>query len=237
MPIKDERVSYRIMDLAETDRPRERLAKYGPQSLSNAELLAILLRVGMAGENVIQLAQRLLADFQGLRGLHQATFDDVCRKKGIGPAKAAQILAAIELGRRIRLETVEEKAAIQSPADAFALVEYEMSALQQEHLWVINLDTRNRLINIERIYQGSLNSSMVRVGELFRGAIQKNAAGVIVVHNHPSGDPAPSPEDVNLTRSMVQAGKLLDIELLDHLVIGRGLGRFVSMKERGLGFS
>jgi DNA repair protein RadC len=237
MPIKDERVSYRIMDLAETDRPRERLAKYGPQSLSNAELLAILLRVGMAGENVIQLAQRLLADFQGLRGLHQATFDDVCRKKGIGPAKAAQILAAIELGRRIRLETVEEKAAIQSPADAFALVEYEMSALQQEHLWVINLDTRNRLINIERIYQGSLNSSMVRVGELFRGAIQKNAAGVIVVNNHPSGDPAPSPEDVNLTRSMVQAGKLLDIELLDHLVIGRGLGRFVSMKERGLGFS
>ena len=234
MPIKDERVNYRIMDLAETDRPRERLAKYGPQSLSNAELLAILLRVGMAGENVIQLSQRLLADFQGLRGLHQATFDDVCRKKGIGPAKAAQILAAIELGRRIRLETVEEKAAIHSPADAAALVEYEMSALQQEHLWVINLDTRNRLINIERIYQGSLNSSTVRVGELFRGAIQKNAAGVIVVHNHPSGDPAPSPEDVNLTRSVVQAGKLLDIEVLDHLVIGRG--RFLSLKERGLGF-
>ena len=237
MPIKDERVSYRIMDLAETERPRERLEKFGSQSLSNAELLAILLRVGMAGENVIQLSERLLADFQGLRGLQQATFDDVCRKKGIGPAKAAQILAAIELGRRIRLETVDEKAAIHSPADAAALVEYEMSALQQEHLWVINLDTRNRLINIERLYQGSLNLTTVRVGELFRGAIQKNAAGIIVVHNHPSGDPAPSPEDVNLTRSVVQAGKLLDIELLDHLVIGRGLGRFVSMKERGLGFS
>ena len=234
MPIKDERVSYRIMDLAETDRPRERLEKFGPQSLSNAELLAILLRVGMVGENVIQLSQRLLADFQGLRGLHQASFDDVCRKKGIGPAKAAQIMAAIELGRRIRLETVDEKAAIHSPADAAALVEYEMSALQQEHLWVINVDTRNRLINIERLYQGSLNSSTVRVGELFRGAIQKNAAGIIVVHNHPSGDPAPSSEDVNLTRSVVQAGKLLDIELLDHLVIGRG--RFISLKERGLGF-
>ncbi len=143
-------------------------------------------------------------------------------------------MAAIELGRRIRLETVDEKAAIHSPADAAALVEYEMSALQQEHLWVINLDTRNRLINIERLYQGSLNSSTVRVGELFRGAIQKNAAGIIVVHNHPSGDPAPSPEDINLTRSVVQAGKLLDIELLDHLVIGRG--RFISLKERGLGF-
>lgn len=234
MPIKDERVNYRIMDLAETDRPRERIEKYGPQALSNAELLAILLRVGMAGENVIQLSQRLLADFQGLRGLHQASFDDVCRKKGIGPAKAAQILAAIELGRRIRLETVEEKAAIHSPGDAAALVEYEMSALQQEHLWVINLDTRNRLINIERLYQGSLNASTVRVGELFRGAIQKNAAGIIVVHNHPSGDPAPSPEDINLTRAVAQAGKLLDIELLDHLVIGRG--RFISLKERGLGF-
>ncbi len=154
--IKDERVSYRIQDLDENERPRERLSKYGPQALSNAELLAILLRVGMDGENVIQLSQRLLADFGGLRGLHQATFDDVCRKKGIGPAKAAQILAAIELGRRIRLETVDEKAAIHSPADAAALVEYEMSAFPQEHLWVIILDTRNRLIHIERLYQGSL---------------------------------------------------------------------------------
>jgi DNA repair protein RadC len=235
MAIKDERINYRIMDLAETDRPRERMEKYGPQALSNAELLAILLRVGMTGENVIQLSQRLLADFHGLRGLHQATFDEVCQKRGIGPAKAAQILAAIELGRRIRLETVEENAAIHSPGDAAALVEYEMSAFQQEHLWVINLDTRNRLINIERLYQGSLNSSTVRVAELFRGAIQKNAAGIILVHNHPSGDPAPSPEDINLTRSVVQAGKLMDIELLDHLVIGRG--RFVSLKERGLGFS
>ncbi len=231
---KDERVRYRIQDLDENERPRERLSKYGPGALSNAELLAILLRVGLEGENVIQLSQRLLADFGGLRGLHQATFDDVCRKRGIGPAKAAQILAAIEMGRRIRLETVEEKAAIHSPGDAAALVEYEMSAFPQEHLWVIILDTRNRLIHIERLYQGSLNSSTVRVGEVFRSAIQKNGASVIVVHNHPSGDPAPSPEDINLTRSLVQAGKLLDIEVLDHLVIGRG--RFISLKERGLGF-
>lgn len=233
--IKDERVNYRITDLEENDRPRERLAKYGPQSLSNAELLAILLRVGIEGENVVAMSQRLLADFGGLRGLQQASIEDVVRKKGLGPAKAAQILAAIELGRRIRLETVEEKAAIHSPADAAALVEYEMSAFPQEHLWVILLDTRNRLISIERLYQGSLNSSTVRVGEVFRGAIQKNAAHVIIVHNHPSGDPSPSPEDVNLTRSVVQAGKLLDIEVLDHLVIGRG--RHVSLKERGLGFS
>lgn len=232
--VKDEQVTYRILDLVETDRPRERLARYGAQSLSNAELLAILLRVGLEGENAVQVGQRLLGDFGGLRGLHQATFDDVCRKKGLGPAKTSQILAAIELGRRIRLETVEEKAAIHSPADAAALVEYEMSAFPQEHLWTIILDTRNRLISIERLYQGSLNSSTVRVGELFRGAIQKNAAAIIMIHNHPSGDPSPSPEDVNLTRSAVQAGKLLDIEVLDHLVIGRG--KFVSLKERGLGF-
>lgn len=232
--IKDDRVSYRITDLEENDRPRERLAKYGPQSLSNAELLAILLRVGIKGENAVQLGQRLLADFGGLRGLQQASIEDVIRKKGLGPAKAAQILAAIELGRRIRLETVEDKAAIHSPADAAALVEYEMAAFQQEHLWIILLDTRNRLISIERLYQGSLNASTVRLGELFRGAIQKNAAGLIIVHNHPSGDPTPSPEDVNLTRSAVQAGKMLDIEVLDHLVIGRG--KHVSLKERGLGF-
>ncbi len=235
MTVKEEKVSYRIMDLDQTDRPRERLAKYGPQALSNAELMAILLRTGLEGENVIQVSQRLLAEFHGLRGLQQATFDQICEKRGVGPAKAAQIMAAIELGRRIRLETVDENASIHSPADAAALVDYEMSAFTQEHLWVINLDTRNRLINIEKLYQGSLNASSVRVGELFRGAIQKNAAGIILAHNHPSGDPSPSPEDINLTRAVVQAGKLMDIELLDHLVIGRG--RYVSLKERKLGFS
>jgi len=233
--VKEERNTYRIQDLAVGERPRERMARYGAQALSNAELLAILLRVGVEGENVVQLSQRLLGDFGGLRGLHQATYDDICKKRGIGPAKAAQLLAAIELGRRIGLEEVDEKAAIHSPTDAAALVEYEMSAFTQEHLWVIVLDTRNRLIAIERLYQGSLNSSTVRVGELFKGAIQKNGASIIVVHNHPSGDPAPSPEDVNLTRSVVQAGKLLDVEVLDHLVIGRG--KYLSLKERGLGFS
>jgi DNA repair protein RadC len=233
--VKDERVAYRITDLDENERPRERMEKYGAQALSNSELLAILLRVGMEGENAVQVAQRLLGDFGGLRGLQQATFVDMCRKRGLGPAKTAQIMAAIELGRRINLETAEEKSSIHSPADAAALVEYEMSAFPQEHLWTILLDTRNRLISIERLYQGSLNASTVRVGELFRAAIQKNAAGLIMVHNHPSGDPSPSPEDVNLTRTAVQAGKLMDIDVLDHLVIGKG--RHVSLKERGLGFN
>jgi len=232
--VKEGLAPYRITDLDEDERPRERLAKLGPQALSKPELLAILLRVGVQGENAVQVGQRLLQAFGGLAGLQRASFAEVCQQRGMGSAKAAQVKAAIELGNRLRLETPDEKPAIHSPADAAALVQYEMAGLTQEHLWVINLDTRNRLLNIEKVYVGSLNSSMVRVGELFKPAIQRNAASIIVVHNHPSGDPTPSPEDIALTKSIVQAGKLLDIELLDHLVIGQN--KFVSMKERGLGF-
>lgn len=225
---------YRIMDLAETERPRERLARLGPQALTSAELLAILLRVGVPGENAVQVGQRLLQNFGGLSGLHRADFGEVCGEHGIGPAKAAQIKAAIELGRRLTQISPEERPAIHSPEDAAALVQYEMSALEQEELRVILLDTRNRVLHISSVYRGSLNTSQVRIGELFRTAIRNNSAAVIVVHNHPSGDPAPSPDDVAVTRAIVQAGKLLDIEVLDHLVIGNG--RFVSLKERGLGF-
>ena len=232
--VKEGLAAYRITDLDEEERPRERLAKLGPQALSRPELLAILLRVGVQGENAVQVGQRLLQVFGGLAGLQRASFAEVCRQRGMGSAKAAQVKAAIELGNRLRLETPDERPAIHGPADAAALVQYEMAGLNQEHLWVINLDTRNRMLNIEKVYIGSLNSSMVRVGELFRPAIQRNAASIIVVHNHPSGDPTPSPEDIALTKSIVQAGKLLDIELLDHLVIGQN--KFVSMKERGLGF-
>ena len=213
---------YRIKDLDDKDRPRERLAEVGAQALSNAELLAILLRVGVKGENAVQMGQRLLIKFGGLRGLHRASFFDICNTHGLGPAKGAQIKAAIELGNRLRLETLDERPIIQSPEDVFSLVQYEMSAMVQEHLWVLNLDTRNRVVNINKLYKGSLNSSTVRVGELFRSAISQNAASVILVHNHPSGDPKPSPEDVQLTRAVVQAGKILDIEVLDHVIIGPG---------------
>ena len=232
--MKEQTASYRITDLEETERPRERMAKLGPEALSNAELLGILLRVGVKGENAVQMGQRLLVDMGGLTGLHRVSFDEVCRQHGMGPAKAAQVKAAIELGNRLKAESPEEKPVIHCPDDAARLLQYEMSALAQEHLRVVVLDTRNHLISIEKIYVGSLNSSMVRVGELFRPAIQRNAASIIVVHNHPSGDPTPSSEDVTLTKAIVQAGKLLDIEVLDHLVIGQG--RYVSLKERGLGF-
>jgi len=225
---------YRITDLATEERPRERLVHLGPQALAASELLAILLRVGVTGENAVQVGQRLLKDFGGISGLQRAPLQELCNQRGIGEAKAAQIKAAIELGRRLALESPEERPTVNSPADAAALVAYEMSALEQEHLRVILLDTRNRVQEIVEIYKGSVNSSQIHVGEIFKPAIRRNAPAIIVVHNHPSGDPTPSPDDVAVTRAIVQAGKLLDVEVLDHMVIGQG--RWVSLKERGLGF-
>lgn len=227
--------SFRITDLAEDERPRERLAEAGAAALSKAELLAILLRVGLPGENSVQLAQRILDELGGLSGIQRASVSEMCSIHGLGPAKAAQIKAAIELGSRLVREQLEERGAISSPAEAAQLLQLEMQGLPQENLVVLNLDTRNRLLSKETVYKGSLNLSLVRVGELFRSAIQKNAASIILAHNHPSGDPTPSPEDIALTRSVIQAGKLLDIELLDHIVIGNA--RYVSIKEKGLAFS
>jgi DNA repair protein RadC len=226
---------YRIADLHESERPRERLSTLGPQALTNAELIAILLRVGVVGENAVEVGQRLLQKFGGLRGLHRAPIKELIDQHGIGEAKAAQLKAAIELGRRLTVEAPEERLAINSPADAAALVQYEMSALEQEHLRVILLDRRNRVLEIVEVYKGSVNSSQVRVGELFKEAIRTNSSALIVIHNHPSGDPTPSPDDVAVTRAITQAGKLLDVDVLDHLVIGQG--KWVSLKERGLGFT
>ncbi len=235
MTASNSKPAYRISDLHESDRPRERLASLGPQALTNAELLAILLRVGVQGENAVEVGQRLLKKFGGLSGLHRVPLKELTAQRGIGGAKAAQIKAAIELGRRLTLESPEERPAINSPADAAALLQYEMSALQQEHLRVILLDRRNRVLEVNEVYKGSVNSSQVRVGELFRDAVRANASAIIVVHNHPSGDPTPSPDDVAVTRAVAQAGKLLDVDVLDHIVIGQG--RWVSLKEKGLGFA
>ncbi len=225
----------RIADLPDSDKPRERLEALGPGALSNAELLAILLRVGMKGVSVVRLAERMLAQLGGLPGLHRASFSDLKNIKGIGQAKAAQLQAALELGRRIVSASPGERVTIKSPADAANLLMYQLAPLEQEYLFVILLDTRNRVMGqpIE-VYHGSLNTSLIRVGEIFREAIKSNAAGIIVAHNHPSGAPSPSPEDVAVTRALVEAGKLLDIDVLDHIVIGHH--RFVSLKERGLGF-
>jgi DNA repair protein RadC len=231
----EQRTNYRISDLTSSERPRERLAALGAESLSNAELIAILLRSGVEGMNVLQLAQKILVDVGGLAGIHRTPYEDLCQVHGVGPAKAAQLNAAIELGRRLSVAELEDKPIIQSPDDAAAIVQYEMGALEAEHLRTILLDTRNRVIKLVEIYKGSLNTSVIRVGEVFRDAVRINAASIIVVHNHPSGDPTPSPEDVAVTRAIVEAGELLNIEVLDHLVIGKKA--FISMKAKGLGFS
>jgi DNA repair protein RadC len=219
---------------AASHRPRERLLNFGERALSNAELLAIGLRTGVGGENVVRLAERLLSHFGGLPGLARASIAELQTINGIGPAKAVEIKAALEMGRRLLASTPTERPRVTTPADAANLLMSEMTFLEQEHLRVVLLDTRNRVLGTPTIYIGSLNTSVIRIGELFRQAIRENAAALIVAHNHPSGDPSPSPEDINVTKQLVKAGKLLDIEILDHIVIGRQ--KFVSLKERGLGF-
>lgn len=236
-PEQDEAVQYqpRIKDLPVSERPRERLQGYGAGSLSTSELLAILLRTGTKSESVINLGSRLLAHFDGLTGIAKASFTDLCDVHGMGVAKSAQIKAALEVGKRLMVASPEERPQVKSPADAANLLMLEMGFLEQEQLRVVLLDTKNRVLAIPTVYMGSLNTSVLRVAELFREAIKTNSAALIVVHNHPSGDPTPSPEDVRITQQIVEAGKLLDVEVLDHLVIGQQ--RYVSLKERGLGFA
>ncbi|HSG17895.1 MAG TPA: DNA repair protein RadC [Anaerolineae bacterium] len=223
-----------IRDLTAGDRPRERLMQVGERALATSELLAIIFRTGVGGENVVRLSERLLSSFGGLPGLARASVTELQSVKGIGPAKAVEVKAALELGRRLLASAPEQRARVSSPADAANLLMSDMALLEQEHLRLVLLDTRNHVLATPNIYVGSLNTSVIRVGELFRHAIKENAAAMIVAHNHPSGDPSPSPEDVSVTRQIVSAGQLLDVEVLDHLVIGHG--RYVSLKERGLGF-
>jgi DNA repair protein RadC len=197
--------------------------------------LTELLAVVIGGQRQIEISQALLARFDGdIRRLYLAHPSEIATVRGIGPATAVQIKAALNLGLRLNLPS-EERPIINSPADAAALVQYEMGLLEKEHLRVILLDRRNHALDIVQIYEGSVNSSQVRIGEVFRPAIQRMASAIIVCHNHPSSDNTPSPDDVAVTRAMVQAGKLLDIDLFDHLILSsRG---FVSLKERGLGFN
>lgn len=223
-----------IKDLPVQERPRERLARAGEGALSTAELLAIILRTGVGGESVLAMARRLLSKFDGLPGLARASFAELRAERGLGNAKTAQLKAALELGRRMLLATPEDRLVVRSPSDVAQLLMAEMAHLEQESFRVLYLDTRNRLLGSDTLYVGSLNASQIRVGEVFRDAVKRNCAAIIVAHNHPSGDPSPSPEDVEVTRQLTAAGELLSIEVLDHLIIGQQ--RFVSLRERGLGF-
>lgn len=211
--------SIRVKDLSENNRPRERLVSEGAQSLSEGELLAILLRSGVPGMNAVDLGNYILKKFGSMSGIQKADFSALCEVSGIGPAKAAQIKAAVELGNRISREKLNLDESISTPEDAIALVGYELRGKEQEELWILLLSTRNRFIGKDRLYKGSLNSSSVRIAEVFKMAIRNNAKSIILFHNHPSGDANESPEDVNLTKSVIEAGRLLDVDLLDHIII------------------
>jgi DNA repair protein RadC len=223
-----------IHDMPTGERPRERLLHYGAEALSTSEVIAILLRTGSKGENVLDLSTRLLVEFGGLGGLARATFSELSAIKGVGEAKAAQLKAGLEIGRRLLIASPSERPQITSPADAANLLMLEMGHLEQEHLRVLLLDTKNQVLASPIVYKGNVNTSVIRIAELFRAAIRHNSTALIMAHNHPSGDPTPSPEDVRVTRQIIDAGNMLDIEVLDHLIIGQG--RYVSLKERGLGF-
>ena len=212
------------------DTPAYRAA-YTPDACTTQELLAAVIR----GPNDIPGAQALLHNFRGLQAISNAAVRELTQIPGIGPAKAASIKAALALARR--LTTLDEDAPIiQSPEDAAALLMPRIGHLEKEHLVVLPLNTRNRLIGEPvEVYSGSLNTSLVRVGEVFRPALQANAASIIIAHNHPSGDVGPSNDDLALTRAFVEAGRLLDVEVLDHLVIAAN--RYISLKARGLGFA
>ena len=224
-----------LRELPVTEQPVVRLHQYGPGALSNAELLEVILGAPEA------MGRELLSHFESMAGLARASIAELQDIRGLGKARAARLKAALELGRRQMLDSPKDAVTVKSPADAAQILLTEMGALEQEELWVLILDTRNRLVAIDKVYRGSLNTAVVRTAELFREATKRSAAAVIISHNHPSGDPTPSPEDVKVTESIAQAGRLLDIEVLDHLIIGTGLlagtGRYVSLKERGLGFS
>jgi len=220
----------RIRDLPVRERPVNRLREVGPTAVSITELLACLLQT----PDALHQAQELLARHDGLLGLVRACETEITQVDGIGPAQAARIKAALEFGRRLVTSAADCRPQIRSPSDAAQMLMAEMGHLEQEHFRVLHLNTRNHLIGAETLYVGSLNASHIRVCEVFREAIRRNCAAIIVAHNHPSGDPSPSPEDVEVTRRLVEAGNHLGIEVLDHLVIGQQ--RFVSLRERGLGF-
>ena len=223
-----------LKELPAAVRPRERLLHRGAQDLSDAELLAIIVRTGTPSCNALELSTRALARHGGLAGVDRAGLGELCQEHGLGSAKAIQIKAALELGKRLVSLNPGQRARISSPRDVFNLLRAEMGTLEHEQLRVLLLNTKNQVVGAPELYRGTLTSTTVRLGELFREAIRQNVASIVLAHNHPSGDPTPSPEDVRLTAEAVQAGRLLEVEVLDHVVIGAR--EFVSLKERGLGF-
>ena len=223
--------NFTIREMPPSERPRERLIQHGPQALSNSELLALILRTGTPSENILSLSNRLLSRFD-LRALARTTVPELKSIPGIADAKACQIAAIFELARRFSSFSSEPRPTLTSPHACFSLIAPRLSGLKQEHFIFFYLDTKNRLIREETISIGTLDANVVHPREVFKGAVSYSASSIIFAHNHPSGDPEPSSEDIAVTHNLVEAGHLVDIKILDHIIIGDG--SFVSLNERGL---
>ncbi|RIW37770.1 JAB domain-containing protein [Bacillus salacetis] len=220
-----------IRDYPTDERPRERMVQNGASSLSNQELLAIILRTGTKSESVLQLSNRVLTTFEGFRLLKEASLEEITNINGIGHAKAVQIMAAVEIGRRISNLAYDDRYSIRSPEDGANYVMNDMRFLSQEHFVCLYLNTKNQVLHKQTIFIGSLNASIVHPREVFKEAFRRSAASIICIHNHPSGDPTPSREDIEVTKRLVECGKIIGIEVLDHLIIGEK--KYVSLKEKG----
>lgn len=225
--------SFTLRDLPISERPRERLLQHGIEALSSQEILALILGRGTKGEPVMVASQRLLSTFGNVKGIADASMEELMQIKGIGTAKAAQIKAAFELGRRAAASDYQATGgAVSKPEDVVAQVRMKLKDKKKEHFWVLLLDTRNKVIKMSEVSVGSLNASIVHPREVFKEAISASAASVILAHNHPSGDPQPSKEDIEITKNLVAAGQLMGIEVLDHIIVGDK--DYISMKAQRL---
>jgi DNA repair protein RadC len=226
-PLREEAIKY----WPRHERPRERLLKQGPEALSDAELLAIFLRTGVSGRSAVDLARALLQRFQGLRGLFAADYRELRAVKGLGDAKIATLLATIELSKRYLREQLDERRAIRNPDDVYHLLAHSMRDLDHEVFTVLFLNSKNEILAVEELFRGTVNASAVHPREVIKRALQHGAAALICAHNHPSGNPEPSPQDRQITRELKEACRVMEIALLDHLVVGHN--RYWSFAEHG----
>lgn len=226
---------YCIHHIPESDRPRERLLKYGPEAMATAELIAVILGSGIKGISVLQLAQEIVRRFGTLKRLAEATVEEFCQIKGLGRAKAIQLRASFSLGMRASRMVLGSKYRIKGPTEAYLLVKDELQSEKREVLVIILQDVKGYVINHQVVSIGTLSQALAHPREIFYPAIRHKAASLILVHNHPSGDPEPSNEDVEVTHHLINAGRLMGIPFNDHLIIGEN--SFVSLRQRGIAFA
>ncbi|MBU4201286.1 MAG: DNA repair protein RadC [Verrucomicrobia bacterium] len=238
-PASGESVSYRVLDMPARQRPRELVARFGVESVPDETLLAIILRIGVRGVNVMELSRRLLNHYGSLSALARASVDDLVQMRGMGKIKAQVLKAALELAKRLTEESVMEQPVVRTPADAAGLLRESARTLESEVFWVLLLNAKNRIQGAPlEITRGLLDASLAHPREIFRDAVRTASAALVMVHNHPSGDPAPSPEDIRLTKQLVQSGRVIDIRVLDHVIIGKASPArdkdYFSMRESGM---